>query len=77
MLSPDSGFRVKFLRICGSYDESGSRFYPDFGPEFRILIVRKFGLWIFRFPRKSHFLSFMCRMPRSEENLKHLCVTGP
>ena len=23
-------------------------------------------------PRKSHFLSFMCRMPRSGENLKHL-----
>ena len=37
--SPDSEFRAKFKRICGSYNHSGSRFYPVFGPGFGFLLL--------------------------------------
>ena len=42
--------KSEFEQICGSYDHSGSRFYPHFGSGFWILVVRKFGSWISTFP---------------------------
>ena len=32
--SPDSGFRAKFQRICGSYDPADRGFIPFWGPDF-------------------------------------------
>ena len=39
---PDFGFRVKFLRICGSGNGSGFQIHPFFGPDFRLCMFKNY-----------------------------------
>ena len=65
MFSPDS--ERNFNGSADPMITADHGFMQILGPDFD-LFVRKFGSWVSTFPRKSHFLSFMCRMSRSGEN---------